>query len=166
MPNLPSLERVRELLRYCPTTGKLFWKTYRNSQARAGQEAGHISKQEGYRVIGLDRKLMQAHRIIWFIHYGQWPQNQIDHINHDRTDNRISNLREVSQIENLHNKSKCRNNSSGHTGVYLTPEGKWKARICVRSKMLNLGTFADFSKAVSVRKAAEVQHNFHSNHGQ
>ena len=166
MPNPPSPGRVQELLRYCPSTGKLFWKTYRNSQAQVGQEAGHVDQKSGYRVVGLDRKVMQAHRIIWFIHYGRWPVHQIDHINHDRTDNRISNLREVSQIENLHNKSKSRNNSSGQTGVYLTPEGKWKARICVKRKMFNLGTFADFSKAVFVRKTAEAQHNFHSNHGQ
>lgn len=160
-----SVERVRELLHYCPITGEFLWKSYRNPQAIEGQRAGHISNTGGYLVIGIDNKVMQAHRLAWLHYFGAWPTEQIDHINHNKLDNRISNLREVSQRQNLHNKSKSKANSSGNTGVYKTNTGKWIARICVNRQQINLGTFSNFNDAVLARQNANKLHNFHSNHG-
>ena len=166
MQDVVSVERVRALLAYTPNTWRLVWKTYRNSQAQKGQEAGHISASEGYRLIGIDGKLYKAHRLAWLLHFGRWPAGQIDHINHDRLDNRISNLREVSQVTNLRNKSKSKANSSEHTGVYKTAVGNWIARICVNRKQINLGTFLTLEEAVAARELANSSFKFHPNHGQ
>lgn len=65
-----TVERVRQLLDYSPSTGEMFWKLYRNSKAVAGQLAGHKDKVTGYIVIGIDDKTYQAHRIAWLLHYG------------------------------------------------------------------------------------------------
>ena len=160
-----TAERVRELLDYCPNTGKFHWKTHRNSQAIQGQEAGHLSKDTGYLILGVDAMKYQAHRVVWLHHYGAWPLEDLDHINHDRADNRICNLRVVNDAVNLRNKSKSKANSSGYTGVYQIPTGNWLARICVNRKQINLGTFPKIEHAIAARKAAEAQHNFHANHG-
>lgn len=162
---IPTAERVRSLLDYCSITGELTWREYRNSQAVAGQVAGHVDSATGYLVIGIDHKVHQAHMVIWLHHYGHWPSNDIDHENRVRTDNRIHNLRCVSRRVNCKNKSKSKRNSTGHTGVYKTPAGKWIARICVDFIQVNLGTFPSIDEALVARKAAEVLHQFHPTHG-
>ena len=164
MQIIPTVARLTELLHYCPSTGELTWKVHRNSQARLGQEAGHISI-EGYCVVGIDRRVYQAHRLAWAVHYGDWPRGQIDHINHVRTDNRICNLREVTHTQNQRNRSRNHTNTSGITGVYNPRPGKWLARICVDRQQHNLGTFGSKAEAVAARKAAETLHNYHINHG-
>ena len=160
-----TVQRVRELLNYCPTTGHLSWAVYRNSQAVIGQRAGHLDKVTGYRVIGIDRKVYQEHRVAWLHFYGQWPTEEIDHDNHIRDANPIRNLRDVPPNVNTKNKSKSKANSSGYTGVYALPSGKWIARICVDRKIINLGTFPDRDLACAARRTASLLHNFHPNHG-
>lgn len=160
----PSAEEIRELLDYDPTTGELHWKVRRNSRVAEGQLAGSINN-EGYLVVGIFRKVYQAHRIAWLIYYGQWPSDQLDHINHCRTDNRITNLREVTQTSNLRNKRKSKANTSGTTGVYKTRAGNWIARICVGRETLNLGTFPSIDLALKARNEANIKHRFHTNHG-
>lgn len=152
-------------LDYDPVTGILTWKVYRNPRALEHQVAGYLGNQ-GYLMIGLLGKNYQAHRLAWLLHYGHWPVEQLDHINHVRTDNRICNLREVTQSANLKNKSKSKANSSNHTGVYKTAVGNWIARICVDRRQINLGTFKSLEEAVAARQAANKQHLFHQNHGQ
>jgi HNH endonuclease len=164
MHKILDIERIRLLLNYCPVTDKLSWKTRRNSQALQDQEAGYIAK-EGYRVIGFDYKIYQAHRVAWAHYYGSFPAEDVDHINHNRSDNRIVNLREVNDLANLRNKSKSKVNSSGHTGVYKNSAGNWIARICVLHKQINLGTFSTKESAYEIRKAAELAFSFHPNHG-
>lgn len=164
MQTLPSIDRIRELLDYCPSTGLLTWKEYRNSQAMKGQEAGHISS-EGYRVIGFDKKVYQSHRLAWAHYYGAWPKGQLDHINHNREDNRILNLREVTHTQNQRNRSKNRTNTTGITGIYNPRPGRWLARICVDRKQLNLGTFSSYDAAVAARREAEEKYHYHPNHG-
>lgn len=158
------VKRLHELLSYDPDTGDLFWKSYRNSQAIERQKAGSINNY-GYCVVGIDNKVYQAHRVIWAMYYGQWPDDEIDHINRNRVDNRIANLRCVSGNINMKNKSKSKANSSGHTGVYKTKEGRWMARICVDRKLLNLGTYESIEEAVAVRKRAVNKFKFHPTHG-
>ena len=156
--------RANELLNYCPISGQLHWKVYRNSQALAGQLAGHLNKQEGYLTIGIDGKVYNAHRVIWLMQTGTWP-DQIDHKDHVRSSNRWTNLREVSQAANLKNKSKSKANTSGYTGVYPTPRGKWIARISSNGRQINLGTFEHRKDAHIARQQANQTHNFHQNHG-
>jgi hypothetical protein len=168
---LPSPEYLRQRLRYDYRTGKLYWrddatknKTWRTRYA--GTEAFTADNGKGYRMGRLDYSAHQAHRVIWAMHYGFWPQTSLDHINHDRTDNRIENLREATVSENQKNQSKHRSNTSGATGVYWYARyDKWMASITADGIKHHLGYFADKELAIAARKAAEAQYGFHANHG-
>jgi HNH endonuclease len=103
-----------------------------------------------------------AHRVCWAIHYGEWPRHEIDHINGDTSDNRMSNLRDTTQ--NQRNKCIDPRNRSGVCGV-SKEKGKWRARISHGGKWLHLGFFADFADAVKARKEAESRFGYHENHG-
>lgn len=89
-------ERLRSIIRYHPDTGHLYW-------IGTGERAGAI-QDKGYRTIEVDGKAYYAHRIAWFHHYGKWPEEDLDHINRSRDDNRIENLRDVSRSENNRNR--------------------------------------------------------------
>ncbi|WP_446719173.1 HNH endonuclease signature motif containing protein [Halocynthiibacter sp. C4] len=109
---------------------------------------------------------MRAHRVIWAMFYGRWPAKDIDHINGDRTDNRISNLRHVSRAENARNSSRSSANTSGRTGVYkVKKSGKWNARIRVDGRFINLGFFKEFEAACAARAVAESKYGFSARHG-
>lgn len=170
MTDQPSVEYLRECLRYEPETGKLYWLPRSGVPASwntkyAGKEA-FTAIAQGYRRGLLNYKGYKAHRVAWALYYGQWPEGEIDHINHDRLDNRIENLRVVTLAENQKNKTPYRNNKSGATGVYWnTRASRWCAQIRVAGRGVYLGLFASLKDAVEARKAAETQHNFHSNHG-
>lgn len=159
-----TAERARELLDYNPETGMLVWKVYRNPMAQAGFTVTSVCNN-GYTVVGIDGKVYQAHRVAWLIIHGCWPPEQLDHENRIRTDNRLLNLRVMDIAGNMKNKSKARNNTSGHTGVYQTKHGNWIARIASGRKQINLGTFDTIEAAVAARQAANAAHNFHSSHG-
>ena len=181
-----TAEIVRELLYYNPNTGKLFWKErslkYFKSErfARrwntryAGKEA-FITKEKDYsskhgrirrKVGSIFDKNYYAHRIIWLHYYGCWPKDQIDHINHDTTDNRIINLREVSQLENQKNRSHQKNSTTGYTGVsWHKINKKYIARIKVNHKHIHLGSYDNLEEAIKARELANINYNFHPNHG-
>lgn len=146
--------------------GKLYWKVNKGT-AKVGEEAGYINEDTGYIDVGFDYKRYQAHRIIWEMHYGPIPEGmEIDHIWHDKLDNRIENLRLVTPIENSRNKSKNKNNISGVTGVsWNKRDNKWNVYIGVNGKNKYLGSFSDFNQAVDIRKQAELKYQFHKNHG-
>ena len=157
-------ERLDELLDYDPDTGEFRWRVSRGPR-KAGAVAGG-PHQTGYAVIRIDSVQYLTHRLAWLTTYGEFPPEQTDHINHDRSDNRISNLRAVSNAENALNQKIAKNNTSGSVGVYWYPKiGKWVAAIRVRQKYIHLGCFAEKEDAISARKAAEEEHNFHPNHG-
>ncbi len=91
---------------------------------------------------------------------------EIDHINHDPSDNRLANLRKVKRLDNMRNQSMRSTNPSGVTGVRFNKEcHKWQATIMVLGKEIHLGLFEGFNRAVHARKAAEVKYGFHENHG-
>jgi len=110
-------------------------------------------------------KTYNAHRVIWLLVFGRWPENQIDHINQDRTDNRIVNLRDVTNECNAKNQKKHRNNTSGYVGVCKHSCGKWQVHITVNSKMKYLGLFENIEDAAAARAAADIKYGFHENHG-
>lgn len=159
-----SYQEACDLLDYDPVMGHLYWKVNRGSNLVAGLPITRLSNK-GYVVVKINSKAYLAHRVAWLITYGTWPTGQIDHENQVRSDNRLSNLRDVTQQVNLKNKRKMVNNTSGHTGVYLTQSGNWLARICVDKTQINLGSFPTIDGAVAARKAAITHHNFHVNHG-
>jgi len=147
-----TYERVRELFYY---NGKdLVWKASRKGVMR-GTSAGGVTSS-GYKYIGIDRTQYLAHRLIWLFHYGYFPEHQIDHINRDRLDNRIGNLREVSCLCNLKNRGPQKCNITGIKGVVFSERDKrYYARIGVNRKGCYLGSFKNLIDAVLVRYAAE-----------
>lgn len=171
-------ELLRELLDYDPETGKLTWlprtkDNHPNDQVRrrlntqfAGREAFTTTSSKGYkRGILLNRDFL-AHRVIWALHTGAWPEDQIDHVNGNRSDNRIENLRVVSNQENQKNQRLYSNNTSGYMGVLWNKGCKrWSSRIQVDGGNLHLGLFDDIEDAIAARKEAEIKHGFHENHG-
>lgn len=137
--------RVRELFDYNPETGILTWKCRPAIQIRAGSVAGKIN--HGYVVIGIGYKVYQAHRLAWLHFYGTWPVKVIDHINGEKTDNRITNLRDVSVSVNCQNRKTAQSSSTtGLIGVSkgvtnLKGECRYYSGIQVYGKYHALGSF-------------------------
>lgn len=149
--------------------GILYWKVRRNGRnggVKPGDVAG-CKNSRGYIVFNYKGKQYRAHRVIWQIHNGDIPSNmEIDHINHDKTDNRIENLRLVDRTENGRNQSRRNDNSSGFCGVHWhKPLSKWCARIRVNGKLVHLGYFDKLDDAKIARIEANKKFNFHKNHG-
>ena len=169
-------EMVRQLLDYNPDTGIFIWRKRPISMFSDGkQTAEHncaiwngkwsgnkagVLMESGYIKIVINRKPYRAHRLAWVYIYGVWPK-EIDHINGDRADNRIENLRVVTKSQNqMNRKALSRPTASGVKGVtFHSKTGKWRTRIMVGKKMISLGLYATVEEAASVRrKAAEKYH--------
>lgn len=113
--------------------------------------------RDGYIRIRLDRKCLGAHRLAWFCHHGENPNGEIDHINGDRSDNRICNLRVASRSENMQNARTPRTNSSGYHGVsWCTSGKKWTAQIWKDGKRYRLGSFVSPEVAHQAYLAAKA----------
>lgn len=158
-------DEVRTLLRYEPETGKLYWlPRYAGwsgfNALHAGKEAFTAVDSGGYRIGSIKDKRYRAHRVVWAIVHGEWPDH-IDHINGDRQDNRIENLRSVTSAENRKNTKRYARNSTGVVGVKVHRDGGYSAYIGTK----HLGHSKDFEAAVAMRKAAEIANNYHINHG-
>ncbi|HDD9014168.1 TPA: HNH endonuclease [Escherichia coli] len=123
--------------------------------------------KNGYWCIRYAGTLHYAHRIIWEMFNGPIPEgHQIDHIWHDRLDNRIENLRLVTVTENNRNQSKFKTNKSGVTGVHWDKKRKkWVVTIWNNNKIKYLGGFENIVDAIAVRKSAEMELGYHENHG-
>ena len=120
----------------------------------------------GYSIIEVNRKSYKAHRIAWLLTYGSWPEDQIDHINGNGLDNRLENLRAVSNGENLRNKKIYKNNTSGTLGVSFDKRCQnYQAKIMINKKYKHLGYFKNKEEAIAARAAANIKYNFHENHG-
>lgn len=144
----PPIEQMRQALCYDSLTGCLRWTDRAWYGRRAGCIAGNVGTQ-GYRVIKLGGKTWQGHRIAWLLAHGAWPSGEIDHINGDRSDNRISNLRVVTGAINSQNRrSAQRNNALGTMGVrFIAARHKFNARITVNGKTTSLGYFETETEA-------------------
>ena len=163
-----TAERARELLDYDPETGVLRWKKSRGGSALSGSVAGSTMRVSGksYRYLSIDGHKFLSHRVIWLMCSGIYPEMEIDHIDGDGLNNRISNLRHVSHSENQKNSRKQSNNTSGVSGVHWNKTANmWQARIKVNGKTLSIGYYKDIIAASNARKAAEKKYGFHQNHG-
>lgn len=179
---LPDPSYLREILSYDPVTGHL---TYRERSADhmlthaedrrhaaaaafntmfAGKRAALGYDRHGYHKCKILGTHYAAHRVCWAIHYGEWPDGQIDHVNGVRTDNSISNLRAVTSRDNSRNRARSSRNTSGITGVVRSGE-KWIAQIGVEGKTIHLGSFLTKQEAAVARKAAERKYGFDKAHG-
>lgn len=179
MPKFNSVpvETLELLLRYDSNAGELYWKhrpeeffssycSYRSWNAkRAGKKALNSESRTGYYNGAIFWKSYLKHRVIWAMHYGEWPDGIIDHINGNTLDNRIANLRIVNDLENMHNQKLRTTNKSGVIGVYQKPMGSWIARITVNRKTTFIGQYRKLEDAIAARKKAEKEHGFHPNHG-
>ena len=159
---------LKSILWYDPETGFLFWmaKTSSKSSVCIGDRAGSID-HNGYVVIGINGNLYKAHRIIWMMCYGYLPPNQIDHQDHNPSNNRLENIRAVTRQENQRNAQLRTDNKSGIIGVYWHKQNlKWQAQIKIDGKTRYLGIFDHLFLAACARKSAEIKYGFHLNHGQ
>lgn len=173
-------EVVRELLDYDPATGAFKWrerdiKHFRGTAGRtashaaanwnsryAGKPALTANTSDGYLHGNIYNRKVKAHRVAWLMVHGEWPDGQIDHINGDRSDNRICNLRVVTDAENKRNVKLYSTNKTGIPGVsWDRARGKWMVQ-CLRKPV---GRFSTFEAAVAARREAERAGNFHPNHG-
>ncbi len=171
-------EMLRDLLEFTAATGALTWrrrtkKWIPDDRIRNGWNTRHCGRlaftsvyPNGYLKGSISGVTLLAHRVAWAVHYGEWPRFQIDHINGDRTDNRLMNLRDVPRAVNMKNCKAPSNNTSGAVGVcWDKSRNKWLAFINVDRRLKNLGRFAKKSEAVAIRKEAEKALGFHPNHG-
>lgn len=173
-----SVEMLHRLLRYEPETGKLFWrvrpedmfeKTYHTKSWNtkyAGTEAFVRKHSCGYLHGSILGQQNYAHRVIWAMETGEWPEGEVDHEDHNKSNNRFGNLRDSTRTENSQNASIRLDNTSGVTGVcWYKPSKKWVAYICVSGKKMNLGYSETKEGAIAARLAANKKYNFHENHG-
>lgn len=149
------ISRVHELLSYDAETGILRWRVDRGRRFKAGDIAGYTNRA-GYRSVKIDNHQFFAHRLAWALHFNAWPTDQIDHINGDKLDNRIENLRVVTHTVNIRNVGLRATNKSGARGVsFYKPTGKWHARIHINDARIHLGFFNTKQEAIEQRKLAE-----------
>lgn len=134
-------KRLKEVLRYCPVTGKFSWKTQSSRRVNVGDEAGVSSN--GYVRIRIDGKLYAAHRLAWLYILGVWPSHEIDHENRIKSDNRWINLRNATRGQNGSNRSTFKSSRSGIKNVtWVSRDKRW--RVAVRKDgVLHEGGFYD-----------------------
>jgi len=150
--NLNNDSNLKEYLDYNPITGVIVWKKKRGQRSQIGSEAGGFQNQ-GYRRIKLQGKSMLSHRIAWYLYYGVWPEDEIDHINGVKDDNRIDNLRVVSHRENGQNQYKHRNGKL--IGCYFDKrlrKNPWKAKTVINGKEKYFGMYPTEQKAYEAYK--------------
>jgi len=158
-------EYLKEILDYNVEIGVFTWKVTKGGNAQIGNIAGGKSK-EGYIKITINNRLYRAHRLAWLYMTGRWPEEQIDHINHIKDDNRFVNLREATSRENQQNAQIRKDNPSGHKGVTWDKQyQKWRAQISIDKKAKFLGHFDDLKNAsANYEKAAKELHGeFYNN---
>jgi hypothetical protein len=175
----PDPETLRELMSYDPETGKLYWRfrdrsyfpddgTWKMWNTQFADKEAFTSKADNgyYRgaVLGHHDK---THRVGWAIHYGKWPDSHMDHVNGDRSDNRLCNLRVVTPAENCRNMRRSSSNTSGVPGVHWNGKiKKWVAAVKdADGNQIHLGCFTALQDAAFVRKVSELMHGYHPNNG-
>lgn len=185
MKTLPSQDLLQAIVTYDPETGLFAWRARpvwtfapkpgwsaevvaRMWNGRwAGKPAFVNRLNTGYLCGLINNVAYQAHRVAWKVTTGNDPEF-IDHINGNKADNRIANLRDVSHTANMRNVRQRKDCSSGHPGVtFFKPTGKWQARIGVKRAngdgRISLGHFDTLEEAVAARKAAEKDHGYRGN---
>lgn len=159
METMPNIQDIRSHFDYCHETGVITWKASNHikNTRRVGTEAGHSSGPGGYRKITFRGRGIYSHLIAWGLYYGGWPASELDHVNRQRSDNRISNLREVDVAENAANKPR-RNNKTGFSGVVLYRSGRYMAGGRIRGKYFFAGYHdtPEEAHAAYVRKHQEA----------
>ena len=154
-----SYEQVANELRYDPETGHLFW-IKRGPRRNLVNPAGCLN-HDGHKKVGVLGVICQAHRLAWLLHHKKWPYAYLDHINGNRGDNRISNLREVSIAQNMQNKEVKKKGKALPGTYYRSKKGKYEANIWINRKRIWLGIY---DTEISAHKAyLEGVKKYHTN---
>ena len=133
-------KRLKQLLYYDAANGHFVRRVAVNGNSIVGSVAGHIN-EHGYRIIGIGWRNYRASRLAWFYAYGTWPVNHMDHMNGNRADDRIENLRDVSRAENMENiRVAYKRNKTGYLGV-SKHRSKFRAHIKARGMMIRIGLY-------------------------
>lgn len=150
-------ERLLDLVDYDQVTGAFIWNAKRE-HCRPGNSVGYLMPT-GYISICLDGRKYCGHRLAWFYVHGVWPEGVIDHINHDKSDNRLVNLRDVSQTLNLQNRYEpLEGSASGVLGASPYKHGGFRASIKVNRRFVHIGVFP------TAEQAGEAYLNYKSSH--
>lgn len=160
-----KLEDFHKYVEYDPETG--LFRRIATSDGRKSCRVGKITGNKtsnGYLEISVGDLKLSAHKLAWYFHYGYYPEFHLDHINGDKQDNRIINLRESSPLDNMRNRGKNKNNSTGYNGVYKSGK-RYRARIKINGKLVNLGTFDTAEEANLAREKANNEYGFNQDHG-
>lgn len=145
--DLALRDQLAERLNYDCATGVLTWGRSPTPRIPAGSVAGSTS-DKGYTVVVCMRRLYQAHRLAWLLTHGDWPTGDIGHINGNRSDNRIANLRDVTRSVNQQNLKRARrDNQTGLLGVKRSRSGSFEARINLNGRCVHIGTFSEATAA-------------------
>lgn len=160
-PDLTA-DRLRELVSYDPQNGVFRWVAPPKHKGPAVGKVAGSDHGGGYRKIKIDGRQHLAHRLAWLYVHGEWPRGLLDHVNGDRGDNRIVNLREATEAQNGQNRRRSQSNNAARLlGVAPTRSGRWKAQIHVAGKQTHLGTFATPEQAHEAYLSAKVRlHEF------
>lgn len=153
---------LKRILEYDPLTGLFTWKEKIADKVTVGDVAGTL--KEGYVIIRIYGKQYRAHRLAFLYMTGKTPP-QVDHQDHDRSNNKWENLAAADYQSNGKNHPKTKRNSTGHVGVSQRKDGKYVARIYVNKRHKFLGVFDDVQSAADARKQASIDAGFHANHG-
>lgn len=182
--NLIDISRLKQLVYYEPMFGSFTWQLREPSDFRddsrvcarkaaeiwnaryAGEDAFNTLNNSGYLEGRIDGKTYLAHRVAWACHYGEWPADQIDHINGVTTDNSIANLREADSLVNGRNSKLRHDNKSGTPGISWDEGCKsWLVQIGSGEHREYIGRFKKLAAAKAARRKAEARLNYHANHG-
>jgi len=148
-------EKLKELFHYDPEIGTFTWLVRPCNSMQAGNRAGTYD-HKGYLRILYKGKLYMGHWLAWLYVYGKWPNNEIDHINGNPSDNTIANLRDVTRKQNMENKKVYKTSKTGYPGVsWHSRDKKWNVRIGHYGKRISLGYFDNLEDAIAVRIQAE-----------
>jgi len=154
-----SYERAHELFEMKGDT--LLWKKPSGNRVKKGMRAGHMSTN-GYLRVTVDSVDNTVHRIVWLMHYGSYPSNELDHEDGNKVNNHISNLRLSDRDDQLKNMPLQSNNKSGYPGVYLRSDtNKYEVKIMHTS----YGCFSKLEDAIVRAKEAHKSLGYHTNHG-
>ena len=165
----PDKDILNQMFDY--KNGQLLWKNWNNQNKRIGNIAGSCSHNYRYWRVSLTfngkNSHYYLHRLIWIWHYGNIPTGyEVDHIDLNKSNNKIENLRLITHYENKKKQKFPVNNTSGMQGVYWYPNyNKWLVKIMEKNKPIHIGYYENKADAIKARKAAEIQYGYHKDHG-